>query len=171
MNARSARAEVRNPVLALPAFRALQSLLPEQRVLLVALLLDLQNDARDRAARSWAGRKAVIAAYWAAVGVYSGHLARCLGERAARSPRARLELVQEGYPDFVVAGWEAASTTYSVRREASGLGARDFPRGTVKLGGIAIAHVSYNGRIWPLHEWEPNVTPIYDNRGPPRDSG
>ena len=52
MNARSARAEVRNPVLALPAFRALQSLLPEQRVLLAALLLDLQSDARDRAARS-----------------------------------------------------------------------------------------------------------------------
>ena len=38
MNARSARAEVRNPVLALPAFRALQSLLPEQRVLLAALM-------------------------------------------------------------------------------------------------------------------------------------
>ncbi|GGJ56267.1 hypothetical protein [Sphingopyxis bauzanensis] len=171
MNARSARAEVRNPVLALPSFRALQSLLPEQRVLLVALLLDLQSDARDRAARSWASRKAMIAAYWSAVAVYSGHLARCLGERRGRRPRARFELVQEGFPDLVVEGWEAASTTYSVRREECGLGARDFPRGTVKLGGIAIAHVSYNGRIWPLHEWEPNITPIYDNRGPSRDSG
>src|SRR3546814_4289674 len=63
MSARSARADVRNPVLALPSFRALQSLLPEQRVLLVVLLLDLQSAARDRAARSWACRKAVIAAY------------------------------------------------------------------------------------------------------------
>ncbi|WP_298598495.1 hypothetical protein [uncultured Sphingorhabdus sp.] len=171
MNARSARAEVRNPVLALPAFRALQSLLPEQRVLLAALLLDLQSDARDRAARSWASRKTMIAAYWSAVAVYSGHLARCLGERRGRRPRARFELVQEGFPDLVVTGWEAASTTYSVRREECGLGARDFPRGTVKLGGIAIAHVSYKGRFWPRHEWEPNDMPIYDNRGPSRDCG
>ena len=42
MNARSARAEVRNPVLALPAFRALQSLLPEQRVLLAALIAECE---------------------------------------------------------------------------------------------------------------------------------
>ncbi len=98
MNARSARAEVRNPVLALPSFRALQSLLPEQRVLLVVLLLDLQSAARDRAARSWACRKVVIAAYWSAVAVYSWHFARCLGERRGRRPRPRFELVQEGYP-------------------------------------------------------------------------
>src|SRR3546814_16579247 len=101
MSARSARAEVRNPVLASPSFRALQSLLPEQRVLLVVLLLDLQSDARDRAAPSWACRTAVLAAYWSAGAVSSGHPARCLCHSTGRIPRPPFQLVPAGKPDSV----------------------------------------------------------------------
>lgn len=46
MTDRSNRAEVRNPVLALPSVRALQALDPDLRALLVNLLKDLRSDAR-----------------------------------------------------------------------------------------------------------------------------
>src|SRR3546814_18199258 len=99
MSARSARADVRNPVLALPSFRALQSLLPEQRVLLVVLFLDLPSAARDRSARRWACRKAVIAAYWSDVAVHSGHIARCLAATGRRRPHPPFTLFQKGCPN------------------------------------------------------------------------
>lgn len=78
MTLRSNRAEVRNPVLALPSIRRLQSLDPEARAALRALLLDLRADARDRADKCWRTRKPPLAAYWAAVSVYAGHVARAL---------------------------------------------------------------------------------------------
>ncbi|MBA4751455.1 MAG: hypothetical protein H2055_04395 [Sphingopyxis sp.] len=78
MTARSNRAEVRNPLLALPSMRRLQSLDPESRAALRALLLDLRADARSRADKCWRTRKPPLAAYWAAVAVYAGHIARAL---------------------------------------------------------------------------------------------
>ena len=50
---RSNRAEIRNPILALPAIARLRELDPEVRVALQELLLDLQQDARARAETSW----------------------------------------------------------------------------------------------------------------------
>ena len=73
---RSARCEVRNPLLALPAARALIRLPPEARVVIALLLEDLARDARVRAEASWAKHKAPMAAYWKAVSVYARHLAR-----------------------------------------------------------------------------------------------
>ena len=74
--ARPSRADVRNPILGLPGIAALRELDPATRRLLQDLLLDLQADARRRAETSWRSRKPPLAAYWAACGVYAGHIAR-----------------------------------------------------------------------------------------------
>ncbi len=77
-DARSNRREVRNPVLALPAARKLDSLSDDSRAILRVLLLEIQADARLRADESWRRHKAPMALYWKAVGVYAGHIARLL---------------------------------------------------------------------------------------------
>ncbi|MCY4584360.1 MAG: hypothetical protein OXE50_16440 [Chloroflexi bacterium] len=41
-------------------------------------LLDLRAEALDRAEYCWRKHKAPMAAYWKAVGVYAGHMARSL---------------------------------------------------------------------------------------------
>jgi hypothetical protein len=76
---RSNRAEVRNPILSLPAAAQLRDLDAPSRAALRAILLDLQTDARARADECWRRHKAPMAAYWKAVGVYAGHIARGLG--------------------------------------------------------------------------------------------
>lgn len=73
---RSARREVRNPVLALPSARLLLELPPESRAVLAALLGDLVADARQRAQTSWLKNKGPMAAYWKAVGAYAEHIRR-----------------------------------------------------------------------------------------------
>lgn len=72
------RAAVRNPILALPAMTALRQLTPDTRTALRAILIDLAADARTRADESWRRHKAPMAAYWKAVSVYAGHIARVL---------------------------------------------------------------------------------------------
>lgn len=76
--ARSAQADTRNPLLALPAMAQLQALPAEQRAALAGLLRELGADAHARAERAWRQRKGPMAAYWRAVGVYAGHTARAL---------------------------------------------------------------------------------------------
>lgn len=76
--ARSSRADVRNPILALPSVERLTKLDPVQRGALRALLLDLRRDAQLRAEDCWRRHKAPMAAYWKAGSVYSGHVARVL---------------------------------------------------------------------------------------------
>lgn len=75
---RSARREVRNPVLALPAARKLCALDAGPRLLLASLLRELAADARERAEKCWRTHKAPMALYWKCVAVYAGHLARAL---------------------------------------------------------------------------------------------
>lgn len=65
-------------MLALPAVLALTQLDQDVRATLRAILLDLARDARGRAEQSWRRHKAPMAAYWKAVAVYAGHLARVL---------------------------------------------------------------------------------------------
>ena len=86
---RSNRAEVRNPILTLPAVAKLRALDPNTRALLQDLLLELQQDARQRAETSWRSRKPPLASYWAACGVYAGHIARAIGPGAGRIRSAR----------------------------------------------------------------------------------
>jgi hypothetical protein len=76
MNHRSNRAEVRNPVLSLPAARRLREMPREQRDPIAALLLELGDDASRRAAEAWRKHKAPMAVYWKAVAVYARHLGR-----------------------------------------------------------------------------------------------
>jgi len=169
MDHRSRRAEVRNPVLGLPAARLLLAMPIACRLPLAILLRDLARDARARAGIDWDRRKAFIAAYWAAVAVYAGHISRALLDRHER-PLARkpFRIVQRGFPDLVAADWAEASRLHDRRRDRWGLGARDLPEAVLLLGDQPIARVSYNGRIWPLVEWLPGAQPIYDNREDPR---
>jgi len=81
---RSARRDVRNPLLALPAARALTALPASQRAVLAAVLQDLAADAGRRAQDSWRRHKAPMAVYWKACSVYARHLARVL--RAGATP-------------------------------------------------------------------------------------
>src|SRR3546814_5800799 len=80
-SARSARAEVRNPILALPAAARLAELSEKERETLIAILLDIKTDATDRANVCWKKHKAPMAAYWKAVSVYSGHIVRAIRTR------------------------------------------------------------------------------------------
>ena len=75
---RASRADVRNPILALPAAARLANLSPSLRTELRALLLDLRGEAQIRAEDCWRRHKAPMAAYWKAVAVYAGHIARVL---------------------------------------------------------------------------------------------
>ena len=93
MRPRSSRADVRNPLVTLPTFQALAALGEVEQAAMSALLLELRAVARARAAESWQRRKPPMAAYWAAVAVYTGHAARGLG----RSRRRREE--GEGWGD------------------------------------------------------------------------
>lgn len=81
---RSGRAEVRNPVLGLPAAERLLDSPLEQRRLLADLLDDLGRDAAKRAQHCWARHKAPMACYWKACAVYARHMARALRSCGAR---------------------------------------------------------------------------------------
>ena len=71
-----------NPLLKLPAGRALQALPKEQRAPLEALLRDLRRQADAEAESAWRRRKGPMAAYWRAVATYARHVAHAL--RGAR---------------------------------------------------------------------------------------
>lgn len=78
---RSLRAEVRNPMLQLPATVELLAYLrdhPELRAILVRLLGEIVIDARTRAQVCWARHKAPMAVYWKVVSVYCGHIRRAV---------------------------------------------------------------------------------------------
>jgi hypothetical protein len=78
MIARSSKAEVRNPLITLPAFEQLCMLSPDSKLALRMLLLDLHGDALTRAEKCWKKSKPPMAAYWKAVAVYAKHTARLL---------------------------------------------------------------------------------------------
>ncbi|WP_245968243.1 hypothetical protein [Hephaestia caeni] len=163
--ARSARADVRNPALLLPAARAMRTLAPDIRLLIAVLLFDLQRDARGRADKCWAKRKAFMAAYWSVVAVYSGHFARAFTDDLGARRSAMPFLVrQEGFPEIRVHDWNEASKQFCRRRDRLDLGASHYPDAIILIGSISIGRISYNGRIWPVESWEPGQEPIFDNR-------
>lgn len=165
MTSRPNRTEVRNPVLGLPAARLLQTLPAEQRLILAVLLRDLSNDARRRARINWDRRKAFLAAYWSTVAVYAGHIARLLSAGGGRRPaRKPFRVVQKGFPDLAATDWADASRLYAERRDHVGLGASMYPDALLLVFDHPIGRISYNGRIWPVDDWQPGTTPLYDNR-------
>ncbi len=88
---RSNRAEVRNPVLAMPGVRRLQAMPQLYRDAMVEVMIDIRDDARRRADECWRKHKAPMAAYWKAVSVYANHIARALREPERRALRERMK--------------------------------------------------------------------------------
>ena len=81
-NPRSIRPDVRNPIMALPdAVAALQALPNDSRQALRVVLLAIRQNAAERAEMSWRKHKAPMAAYWKAVAVYAGHIARLVRDQ------------------------------------------------------------------------------------------
>jgi hypothetical protein len=70
-----------NPLLNLPAGRALLALPAEQREPLEALLRQLRAQADAEAEKAWSKRKGPMAAYWRAVATYARHTAHALSRR------------------------------------------------------------------------------------------
>ena len=85
-DARSSRADVRNPVLSLPGVAALRAMDPPTRAAIAGALREIQADARVRADKCWKTHKAPMALYWKAVGVYAGHLARAVVRESDTRP-------------------------------------------------------------------------------------
>jgi hypothetical protein len=77
--ARSSRADVRNPILALPAALELQALPRSQRLIIKRLLRELKAQCREQERRAYSQRKGPLTAYWMAAGTYAGHVAAVLG--------------------------------------------------------------------------------------------
>ncbi len=75
---RSASAEVRNPLLALPAVAAIRALPLECRAPLAELLRQVAADADAKAEAAWRKRKGPMAAYWRATSTYAKHTARAV---------------------------------------------------------------------------------------------
>lgn len=67
-----------NPLLDLPAGRALQELPPEDRKRIAAVMRQLRHEANEEAEKAWSRRKGPMAAYWRAVSTYARHLAHAL---------------------------------------------------------------------------------------------
>jgi hypothetical protein len=79
---RSAKMEVRNPVLALPAARAIiDQVDPDTRRLLGTLLRQLAAQASIEAEKCWRRGKAMMGAYWRVVAVYAKHIAHAIDRR------------------------------------------------------------------------------------------
>jgi hypothetical protein len=68
----------RNPLLDLPAGRALQELPQADRDRIAAVMRDLRAQANTEAETAWRRRKGPMAAYWRAVSTYARHLAHAL---------------------------------------------------------------------------------------------
>ncbi len=78
-----------NPLLALPAGRALQALPAEQRASLEAVLRELRAQADAEAEKSWRKRKGPMAAYWRAVATYARHTAHALSKSSEQGGGVR----------------------------------------------------------------------------------
>ncbi|RQR48085.1 hypothetical protein DIE19_33695 [Burkholderia sp. Bp9126] len=69
-----------NPLLKLPAGKALLNLSAEQRAPLEALLRELRDQANVETESAWRRRKGPMAAYWRAVATYARHPAHALSK-------------------------------------------------------------------------------------------
>jgi hypothetical protein len=89
-----------NPLLKLPAGRALLALPREQREPLEAVLRELRAQADVEAENAWRRRKGPMAAYWRAVATYARHTAHALSKGAETNPQKgdqpRFERGREG---------------------------------------------------------------------------
>jgi hypothetical protein len=69
---------------------------------------------------------------------------------------------QVGCRLYPVATFAQASQMFCAARDACGEGASTTPSPLIVDGaGSVIAHVSYNGRVWPGADWAVGATPLY----------
>lgn len=82
-----------NPLLQLPAGKALLALPLEDRRRIEAVMRDLREQANKEADKAWARRKGPMAAYWRAVATYARHTAHALSRPSSRQTgdNARLD--------------------------------------------------------------------------------
>lgn len=67
-----------------------------------------------------------------------------------------------GFRRFPVMNWEQVSTAYRNLLDELGLGASQAPRCIVQSpDGKTLAHVSYNGKVWPGEHWRDGEPPLY----------
>lgn len=71
-----------NPLLRLPAGRALLALPAQDRQRIEAVMRELRDQANQEAEVAWKRRKGPMAAYWRAVATYSRHVAHALSKKA-----------------------------------------------------------------------------------------
>lgn len=69
-----------NPLLSLPAGKALLALPADQRAAIEAVMRELRDQANSEAEKSWKKRKGPMAAYWRAVSTYARHIAHALSK-------------------------------------------------------------------------------------------
>lgn len=69
-----------NPLLNLPAGRALLGLPREDRERIEAVMRQLRDQANAEAENAWRRRKGPMAAYWRAVATYARHVAHALAQ-------------------------------------------------------------------------------------------
>lgn len=72
-----------NPLLKLPAGRALLELPREDRERIEGVMRELREQANAEAENAWRRRKGPMAAYWRAVATYSRHIAHALSKGGA----------------------------------------------------------------------------------------
>ncbi|MGH8446491.1 MAG: hypothetical protein ACREVL_14560 [Solimonas sp.] len=78
-----------NPLLKLPAGRALQALPAEDRARIEAVCRELRDQANTEAENAWRRRKGPMAAYWRAVATYARHIAHALSKGRAAAHELR----------------------------------------------------------------------------------
>lgn len=72
-----------NPLLRLPAGRALLALPAEDRSRIEAVMRELRDQANAEAETAWKRRKGPMAAYWRAVATYARHTAHACSKGGA----------------------------------------------------------------------------------------
>lgn len=78
---------------------------------------------------------------------------------------SKLMFLQVGGRRYPVASFAQASQMFCIARDKNGEGASNTPSPLiVDDAGSVIAHVSYNGRVWPGADYATDATPLYDNR-------
>jgi hypothetical protein len=110
-------AEKINPLMGLPAMSALASMPIWVRATLVQLMAEIKQWAEAKAQHSWKKRKAPLAAYWLACGVYAGHVGRGLRKGL---PKTVNTAGVQGYLDVNMAHLSPA-TMGLLRRGGEGL--------------------------------------------------
>ncbi|CAN7764663.1 hypothetical protein LJR039_007249 [Pseudorhodoferax sp. LjRoot39] len=86
-SARSSRAEVRNPLLALPEIReAFASLPADSQTALRIALKAMSVNFRARGNEAWQKHKPPMAAYWKGNAVYARHLALAIRQNGGADP-------------------------------------------------------------------------------------